>query len=324
MGQLRALAALAVLPLLVTTACGDDDDDAVSDTTEEAASSDTTEEADDDDAEVQQVTFVAEDYVFADAPEISAGAVELTLHNKGKVAHEVAFIEIGDAAIEDFPADFAPVFEGGPFPEYADAGMVPLEVEGGKDGTATFVIEAGTYALFCALDGDADAPAPAEGEEPAAGEPHFNRGMIQSFTVGEGDDDAELPDADGSITARDYTFEFDVEDGDRTVNFVNEGPDQLHFAAVSVFPEGTTVAQAEEAFGTLLTLEEGAPPPEGTVLPEDFGFSGIASAGLGVQFEPASQFESGRTYVAVCFISDRAGGPPHAIGNKMYKAFTVE
>jgi hypothetical protein len=35
-------------------------------------------------------------------------------------------------------------------------------------------------------------------------------------------------------------------------------------------------------------------------------------------------FVSGRTYVLACFVPDRAGGAPHAIGHDMYEAFTVE
>ncbi len=296
------LAVFAVLPLSLA-ACGSDDDSA---------------------ADVQQVTVVADDYVFTNAPEFDAGVIQLTLENNGAVSHEVAFVEIGDTPIADFPADFLPVFEGGPFPDYADAAMAPLEVEGGKTGTVTFTLGEGTYALFCALDGDADAPAPAEGEEPTAGEPHLKRGMIQSFTVGAGDDDAVLPEADGTITANDYTFDVDVVAGDKTINFDNDGPDEIHFAGVNVFPEGTTAAEAEEAFGAMLSAEEGSPLPEDGLQSEDFAFSGVASPGLGVQFSSAEgAFESGRTYIVACFISDRAGGPPHAIGQKMYKAFTV-
>lgn len=312
MRRRQVLAALAVLPLLAA-ACGNDDDKTATDVTE----------ADGGDGGAQKVTFVAEDYAFTDAPEFSAGVVQLTLKNTGKVAHEVALVEIGDAAIANFPADFTPVLEGGPFPDYADAAMAPLEVEGGESGSATVILDAGTYALFCALDGDADAPAPAEGEEPATGDPHLKRGMIQSFTVGEGDDDAVLPEADGTITASDYKFDVAVAAGDQIINFLNEGPEQVHFAGISVLPKGTTAAQAEEAFAAGLQAEEGAPPPEGTPEPEDFGFSGVASAGLGIQFKPAGAFESGRTYIVACFISDRAGGPPHAIGRKMFKAFTV-
>jgi hypothetical protein len=34
-------------------------------------------------------------------------------------------------------------------------------------------------------------------------------------------------------------------------------------------------------------------------------------------------FKAGRTYLAACFIQDKAGGPPHAIAHHMYKAFKV-
>ena len=90
------------------------------------------------------------------------------------------------------------------------------------------------------------------------------------------------------------------------------------------FPEGTTVEAAEAAFETLLSLEDGQAPPEGTPASEEVGFSGVATPGNDIQFNVPGGFESGRTYIFYCFISDRAGGPPHAIGNQMYKAFTIE
>ena len=108
------------------------------------------------------------------------------------------------------------------------------------------------------------------------------------------------------------------------INYTNDGPNEVHFASVAVFPEGTTAEDGEAAFAALLELPEDQAPPEGTPEPEDIAFSGIASAGLGIQFEVPGGFESGRTYVLVCFISDRAGGAPHAIANQMYEVFTVE
>jgi hypothetical protein len=156
------------------------------------------------------------------------------------------------------------------------------------------------------------------------GPPHFEVGMIQPITITAGEA-AELPQADGTITAIDYTFEADIEAGDTVINFVNEGPEQVHFASVSLYPEGTDAAAAEEAFGKLLELEEDAPPPPDMVFPEDVGFSGVFSTGLGAQFQLLEgSFESGRTYILVCFIQDRSGGAPHAIANQMYKAFTIE
>ena len=263
------------------------------------------------------------DYAFQNVPgEIPAGLVEITLDNLGAVSHEFALVEIGDAGLDQFMTDFPAVLEGGPFPDYADAVMVPIEVVGGESGTSTFTVSEGSYVLFCALAGDASVT-PAEGEEEGTGAPHLTLGMAQTIVVGPGKADAALPEADGTVTASDYAFAADVSAGDTVINFINKGPDQVHFAAVSVFPEGTTAEDGEAAFAALLAAPPDAPPPEGAPLPEDAAFSGIASDGLGIQFEMPGGFESGRTYIFACFISDRAGGPPHAIAYQMYEVITV-
>lgn len=357
---IRSVAVLSALALLAG-ACGDDDDDAGDD-----ATATTTTESE---GGAQAVTITAVDYAFSEVPEdLTAGVVELMFQNEGEVAHEAAFVEIGDTPLEQFLEDFPPVLEGGPFPEYAEALAVPVETEGGESEEVTFTISEGTYALFCALDGDADAAAEGEdgttttaedgttttaggGEEEAvdddpqgpssegegeategegpdeapSGPPHYELGMAQVIEVGAGDEGATLPEADGSITAFDYSFEADIDAGDTEINFVNDGPEQVHFASVQKFPEGTDAAAAEEAFAQLVEAGEDAPPPEGVPLPEDVGFSGIFSTGLGATFEleDGAAFEPG-TYLLACFIQDREGGPPHAIGNQMYTAFTVE
>jgi len=309
----RGLAALGVLAMLAA-GCGSDDDDEATATTE----------ADGGEGGGQAVEIAAIDYGFEGVPDdLEAGVVSLTFENKGKVGHELAIVEVGDTSLEQFLEDFPPVLEGGPFPEYAENIAVPVENGPGDSTEVAFTIAEGTYVMFCTFTDDADAPAPAEGEEPVEGEPHYARGMAQVVEVGAGSD-AELPEADGTIMAKDYSFEPDVEAGDTTINFVNDGPKEVHFAGVSVFPEGTDLAAAEEAFAAMLSADPSGPPPEGAIEPEDVGFSGIFSAGLGSQFTVEGGFESGRTYAVVCFIQDRAGGPPHAIGQKMYKIFTVE
>jgi hypothetical protein len=308
---------------LVGAGCGDDDDDGA----EEAA----TTEAEAEQAAGGPVTIVADDYVFTDVPQLTAGVIDLTLDNQGQVAHEVALAEIGDTPLDQFLEDFPPVLEGGPFPDYVEAVAVPLEAEPGASGDITFTLTEGDYALFCTFTGaapeeGATTTTSAEGEEaePAEGPPHYELGMAQAITVGPGEADTALPEADGTIAARDYEFETDIEAGDTVVNFTNDGPAEVHFASVSVFPEGTDAATAQQAFATLLAAPEDAPPPEGVPVPEDVGFSGVFSAGLSSSFQLQSgQFESGRTYLLACFIQDRAGGPPHAVAYNMYTAFTV-
>ena len=48
------------------------------------------------------------------------------------------------------------------------------------------------------------------------------------------------------------------------------------------------------------------------------------SPGPEINFTMEEPFETGRVYVALCFVSDRAGGPPHAIAHDMVKVFTAK
>jgi len=64
--------------------------------------------------------------------------------------------------------------------------------------------------------------------------------------------------------------------------------------------------------------------PEGIDMSQinfDFALSGVFGTGSSGTFE--ATFEPGRIYVALCFITDRAGAP-HAIQYDMYDVFTVE
>lgn len=318
------IAAVPLVALLVVAGCGDDDGEETADVTE----GDTTETTEAE-PEVQQVSFSGSDYTFDGAPEeVEAGAIEITFENTGEVPHEAQMATIGDTPVQTFADDFGAVLEGGPVPEYVEEITGVGEVEAGGTLTETFTVTEGNYVWFCALDADADAPPPAEGEEPPPGEPHFNRGMIQAVTVVEGEADAALPEADGTITAKDYSFEVDVQAGEaQTINFVNEGPDELHHAVLFPFVEGTDVAAAEAAIDAFVAGGEEAPPPPEIDLaaaegPEAPGDSAVYSGGLGGTFEV--NLISGRTYGVVCFISDRTGGPPHVVANDMSEVFTVQ
>ena len=53
----------------------------------------------------------------------------------------------------------------------------------------------------------------------------------------------------------------------------------------------------------------------------DFAASGVMGPGSSGTFDVT--FESGHTYLALCFVSDVEGGLPHAIQHHMYKVFQV-
>lgn len=288
--RLRALAATSVL-VLVGAGCSDDGGGG------------------------ESLDVEAVDYAFEGLPdEIDAGRVEITLENTGEVDHEIAFVEIGDTEPEQFFEDFGPVIEeGAPFPDYIGSVIGANEAPPGESGTFTYTLPGGTYMAFCALTGDAEDPESEEG-----GAPHFTQGMQQVVTVS-GDDSGDLPAADGTITARDYEFDIDLAEGDSTINFTNEGPND-HFAGFDLVPGATTADEAVAAFQALELGEGDA--PEGVTDLEEIGFSGIASEGRAIQFE-VDALEPG-AYVFYCFIADRAGGPPHAIGNGMVTGFVVE
>ena len=341
MRRRRLVRVVLATVVLVAAGCGDDDDDdatgAQETTTTEAGADDgdeTTTTAGGASASGQTIDVEAVDYEFQGAPsEVQAGVIDLTFTNEGEVAHEYGVAEIGDTPLDTFLADFPAVLEGGPFPEYVGAIAVPATVGPGDSLETSFTLTEGTYAVFCTLDGTVPeegatttTTAP-EGEggppEEEGGPAHFTLGMAQTMEVTAGDDAASLPDDGGTITARDYAFDVDVEAGDQTVTFVNEGPEQVHHAVMFTFNEGVDEAAASAALDTMLASEDESspPPPELDVTAEELG-TGIFSAGLG-QTVPMT-FEAGRTYAAVCFIQDRSGGPPHVVAHGMKEVFTVE
>lgn len=308
----RTFVALVVASA-VLAGCGDDDDS-------DEAGDDTTEEPSGEDGEGEEtggdaLEVTALDYTFTGLPEeIPGGNVTVQLTNGGEAAHEIAFVNIGEESnAETFFDDFGPVIqEGAPFPDYVTNLAGANEAMPGDDFTATYQLDAGTYMVFCALTGTPEEP---EGE---SGPPHFVSGMQQVVTVTEGEL-AELPEGDGDITASDYEFDVDLSAGDQVINFVNNGPND-HFAGIARYPDGTTVEEAEAAMKGMMGSEDG--PPAGTPEPEDIGFSGISSAGKGLQFELEAPLEPG-VYSFACFISDRAGGPPHAIGHEMIEVVEI-
>ena len=240
-------------------------------------------------------------------PEIEAGLVQVAVTDQTEGAGgeiNLTRVEEGSDPTQ-FATDLvASVFGGGAFPGY-------FLDNAGVAGSGLVTLDAGEYIVWIDVASDLDRESTAEDV------------VTSSLTVTEGDD-ASLPDADGTITAADYSFEVDVSAGLGTINFVNEGPDQFHHAIVVDF--GTNdPATVEENMLALLEGEEDAPPPEGIDMAQvnfDFAGSGVFGPDGSGTFE--ADFVAGNTYAVLCFIQDRAGGAPHAIANAMYEVIQVE
>jgi hypothetical protein len=260
-----------------------------------------------------EMTVTATDYAYTGMPaSIGAGIVKVTFVNKGAVAHELVFLKVSDNS--KTAAAFAALsgaFEGGPLP--ADF----LAVNGVHDTApaTTTVSELNlTPGQYIALCGDSGVVGSS-----ADGKPHFMRGMFAKITV-TGTGGTTPPTASATLTARDYSFDVSqLKAGTQTIAFVNSGPKQWHFADLQAFPKGTTVAQAEAIVPKMLASN--GPPPAGLAVPETIATAEAASPGYGSTLTVT--LEKGRTYLLLCFLSDKAGGPPHAIGHRMYKVFTV-
>ena len=314
-----ATAALLSLALLVT-ACGDDDDTEAgtgdTETTEDTAADpagETSEEAGGEGASDEGTALeltLTDDGLEGLPDTFPGGAVQVSLTLEGSREYaSLDFTKVDEGTtVEEFAEGFMPVFEGGPFPEFVQT-SAGVDASPGETVDSTILLEPGSYVVW-------HESVPTDDETP----PEIV-GALAEVTEGEV---TELPETDNEIVARDYEFEPDIT-GPGTVTFRNEGPDQLHHAVIVDF--GTTsVEVAEQAIEPLLNSGEDAPPPDIEGLdPEqvnfDFGGSSVFGPGLGGTFE--AEFESGNTYALVCFISDRAGGPPHAIGMDMYEVFAV-
>lgn len=269
------------------------------------------------------IVVTGDEYSFGVDKEIEGGFVDVEYTNEGDKVHEAAFIKVEgdksqDEVIEAVKA--AATEEGAPIEPfigiYLAGGLSDLE--GGETSTASFSLPAGDYYLVCALT-DADSLPEEERDEDAPPLPtHMEQGMIEKVTV-TGPETVSLPEADATVAASEYTFDIQgLKAGKQDVLFRNDG-EEIHMAAVMEFAEGVDEAEAEEALAAFAGPPSDEPPsgPE----PEEAGFTGIFNPDGGSLFELDAK--SGRVYAFVCFIQDRAGGPPH-VAKGMSKLVTIE
>ena len=317
----RLITAMAVITLLVT-GCGDDEDDgggAATTTTEAPATTQGTGEA----TALAVESPATNEKSFTAPDEIRGGVVNITYKNNGKLKHEAFLLGIGDKSEDEAIKAFTPVVktqEGVPIPEFLKPGGGVPEVGPGQTLSSHVTVPAGRYLILCNLS-DADSQEEQEGPPPDL-PVHFEQGMRKLLTVTGGTaDPSALPKGDGTITAREYSFDVPaITSGHRKLVFENAGPKEIHVAFFGEWPAGVDEAAATKAFQDFAqAMAEGKPPPPGPEF-EDLVSSSILDPGRGATFE--ADFKSGRTYSVLCFISDRAGGPPHA-AKGMVKNFTV-
>jgi hypothetical protein len=259
------------------------------------------------------VTITANDYSYSGVPAtMPAGIVNVDFVNKGTVNHEMAFLKVtNNTDTKAIFAGLSKVLNGGPFPADFLAANGVHDTDPGKTTVTQFNLTPGNWIALCTDTGIVGST--------KDGEPHFMRGMYKQIKV-TGIGGTAIPSADETLTAHDYGFDVsELKAGTQTVVFHNIGPVQWHFADIMEFPTGTTMAAATAAVPKLLASQ--GPPPAGVPAPTPLVTSSVTSPGYGNTF--TATFTAGRTYLVLCFVSDKAGGPPHAVAYHMWKVFTI-
>lgn len=222
---------------------------------------------------------------------LKGGNIQLELTNTGKEPHNLAIIRIdGIHSATDVMKVISA--EGGPIPSWMHAaGGVNIVGPGGV-GRGTVNLGPGKYLFLCTETNEKTHVA------------HATAGMNVPVTV-TGARASSLPAATATITAKEYGFETQgLKAGKNVVQFVNAGKEIHHF---QLFPiaAGKTMADVK-AFLSSKEPPKGAPPMDF----EKGGGSGVIEKSEGGSELTEVTLQPGH-YAMLCFINDRAGGPPH-------------
>jgi hypothetical protein len=216
--------------------------------------------------------------------EAKSGIVKISLKNQGKKVHEAQIVRVtgGQSAEEVVKAVGG---EGAPIPEWIEDGGGVGSVAAGRTGDVIQELAPGDYVVF---DTQGDKPVTAE------------------FKVtDEKGSDADFPETEATITAKDYSFETSgLKAGDNVITFENTGQ-ELHHAIIFPVRPGAKFSEVKKA---LVSEEEPKGPP-----PIDFE-KAVSTAVIdgGIKQVTRIPMDAGK-YAFVCFIGDRKGGPPHAV-----------
>lgn len=223
--------------------------------------------------------------------EADAGPAEITLTNNsdGDQDGQLAFVAEGEEhSDEEVAAELENAIAGQPVADWFQAVGGPGTTAKGESNTATIDLEAGTYYV---LPSDDSQSAPDE---------------LTKFTVS-GESDAELPEADGTVSAVEYSFSGEgLTAGEQTLLLDNKGGTWHHFLSAKL-KDGNTI---EDAKKFLESDGSGGPPP----FVSENGNGAISSTVIdgGKSQLVTANLEAG-SYAFFCFVSDKTGGPPHVV-----------
>jgi hypothetical protein len=210
---------------------------------------------------------------------IPSGWVDITLHNSGKVVHEIAFAKLGAISF----ADFKTAASATDVKALSDVQFVggPNNADPGGSVTAIVHLEPGTYGVACFIPDD-------EG-----GKSHAEHGMIGQVEVAETADSVEdAPTVDGgSLSLREFAFLPNASfTGTGIVEIKNVGT-QVHEVIIVKEAAGATLAGVKSFF-----IKPEGPPPFTAA-------GGVVGLGPGETMYQTMALTPGK-YVMLCFFPD--------------------
>jgi hypothetical protein len=242
------------------------------------------------DEEAQTLTFTltqqGKEVKLTGPQSAETGLAEITLDNEAKQDGDMQLIRVdGDHSVEEAIAGLEKAMQGKPFPEWFFASGGTGTTKPGKSQTVTQVLEPGTYYAFVTEGGQGP-------PDPSA---------VPALEVSGEESDEEI-EADDTVTAVEYGFEAEeLPSGEVEIDFENGGAEPHHLLASKIVGDAT-IEDVRRSFKS-----NGGKPP----LSED-AFQGTAVIEGGESQKVTLDLEPGR-YAFYCFVSDRQGGPPHAI-----------
>ncbi len=214
-----------------------------------------------------------------------SGLAEIKFGNNSEGEADLQLIRVeGDHSAKEVADGLIKATKGKPFPDWFFAGGGIGLTEPGATVTATQVLRPGTYYAFN-----------------TEGQISPKTAAVTKVT-GEASDE-EVAEGEGTVEAGEYVFESDspLPAGTNQIVFENIGAQPHHMLASKLIGD-STVEDVEKFFKN----QKGKPPlsEEGTQT------TAVIEGGESqlVTFE----LEPGR-YAFYCFITDRQGGPPHAL-----------
>lgn len=229
----------------------------------------------------------ADRYRMTAPAEVAAGVVKVTFTNSGKIPHDAQLFRIDGNHTQDEVADTIRI-DPAPTPEWLHAEGGVGTLTGGHSASVTVHLAVGTYFVMdTGVDEDSIPFAKAGAALPLA-------------VVGTSDG---LPAGGAAITEREYAFDIpNLRAGSATVRVDNAGSQVHQFLAAPLVP-GRTIDDVRREFTS--TGE-----PQGPSALDLNKAVSVARLDPGRSLVTTLTLKRG-TYVFVCLLSDRAGGPRH-------------